>query len=222
MTHFGSFLEILYFIAGIGLFVVAIIALQQIRIAKSDIKTRVNREAAKEAAEQIAHWADAVIPLMEKLTSYENKIHFQPLKCSMERFDVEELTSKDSKILSHIDKATDLFLKDSEFKKLTSDAVNLVEASAMYFCTGVADEKIAFMPLSYTFCEFVERTFFLYCATRSQDQLNVWDYTVKLYRVWSQRRKKYELDAQQEILAEALVKAETDAAPITPLGGKDH
>ena len=200
-----SFLEILYFIAGIGLFFVASIALQQIWIAKTDIKTRIYREAAKEAAVQITHWADVIIPSMNKLISYQNKIPFQRLSCSMERFDMEELDSQDSKARSHQQKAVDLLMKDSEFGDLTLDAVNLVEASAVYFCTGVADEEMAFMPLSAVFCDFVERTFFFYCSMRKQDHLNRWDYTVKLYRVWSQRRIKHDLDAQHNTLTKSLV-----------------
>ena len=141
-----SFLEILYFIAGIGLFVVAIIALQQIRLAKTDIKTRVNREAAKEAALQIAHWADRIIPSLNKLTSYEDEIHFERLKCSMDRFEIEELESKDSKVLSHHLKAVDLLKEDSEFRKRVLGAANQIEAAAMYFSTGIADEEMAFMP----------------------------------------------------------------------------
>ena len=214
-----SFLEILYFIAGIGLFVVAIIALQQIRIAKTDIKTRIYREAAKEAAVQITHWVDVIIPSMNKLTSYQDEINFEPLRCSMERFDMEELRSKGSKAQSQQQNAVHLFKADSEFRKRTLYAANMVEASAMYFSTGIADEEMAFMPLSKVFCGFVEETFFLYCGTRKQDQLNDWVYTVKLYRVWSQRRIKFDIDAQQKTLAEALVKAETHAAPIPPLGG---
>ena len=199
-----SFLEILYFIAGIGLFVVAIIALQQIRLAKTDIKTRVNREAAKEAALQIAHWADRIIPSLNKLTSYEDEIHFERLKCSMDRFEIEELESKDSKVLSHHLKAVDLLKEDSEFRKRVLGAANQIEAAAMYFSTGIADEEMAFMPLSKVFCDFVERTFFLYCLMRKHDQLNKWDYTVKLYRVWSKRRIKYDLDAQQNTLTKRL------------------
>ena len=57
-------------------------------------ETRVNREAAKEAALQIAHWANVIIPSMEKLHSYEDEIHFERLKCSMERFELEELMSQ--------------------------------------------------------------------------------------------------------------------------------
>ena len=140
----------------------------------------------------------------------------------MDRFEREELRSKDSKIQSHCKKASVLLGEDKEFTKLTINAANLVEASAMHFCTGIADEEMAFMPLSKVFCDFVERTFFLYCLMRKQDQLNRWDYTVKLYRVWSQRRIKHDLDGQQNTLTKALVKAKTDAAPLPPLGGKDH
>ena len=113
-----SFLEILYFIAGIGLLFVAIKALEQIRLAKTDIKTRVNREAAKEAAVRISHWMDVIIPSMNKLHSYQNKINFEELKCSMERFESEELRSKDSNTQSHSQKALVLIMEDSEFRSL--------------------------------------------------------------------------------------------------------
>ena len=211
-----SFLEILYFIAGIGLFVVAIIALQQIRLAKTDIKTRVAREAAKESAVQIAHWVDRILPSIRELNSHKKKINLERLKCSMDRFEVEEL--KDSKCWSHHDKAVDLLSEDSEFLDLTANTVNMVESSAMYFCSGIANEELAFSALSETFCDFVEETFYLYCGMRRKDELNRWDHTVDLYRKWSKRRIKHDLDGQQNTLAKALLQAETDAAPIPPLG----
>ena len=40
--------------------------------------------------------------------------------------------------------------------------LNSLSSSAMYFCTGVADEEMAFMPSSELFCNFVEETFFVY------------------------------------------------------------
>jgi hypothetical protein len=88
----------------------------------------------------------------------------------------------------------------------------------MTFITGVADEQMAFMSLSLPLCEWVERTYFLYSGMRHKDQLNRWDHTIKLYRVWSQRRRKHELDATQASLSTELMKATKDAAPIRPIG----
>jgi hypothetical protein len=93
-----------------------------------------------------------------------------------------------------------------------------MEASAMCFVTGIANEHVAYWSLSPLFCEFVERTYWLYCGMRRQGKLNQWEYTVKLYGVWSQRRKMHDLDAEYRTLTDKLTKASKESAPIKPIG----
>jgi hypothetical protein len=178
----------------------------------------VTREAAKETAEQLDVWATQIIPILNDLTVAEDGIERPRRTHPMERFDRQELLAAPIADLVILRKALDL-LNAKPVQKLTLQACNLIEASAMRFIDGVADEQKAFMPLSSTFCHFVERTYYFYCSMRNKDdQLNRWAYTLKLYRVWSQRRIKFELDAKQQSLAEALTAATKNATPVLPIG----
>jgi hypothetical protein len=88
----------------------------------------------------------------------------------------------------------------------------------MCFIKGVADEEIAFLPLSAVFCAFVQEQYLVYCNFRTEGELNRFEYTVTLFRVWSQRRAKHDLDAKQESLSKALNKATKEAARVPPIG----
>jgi hypothetical protein len=214
-----AILELLYFLSSVGLLIVAYWALDQLTIAKTDIATRVRREAAKETALQLNHWATEIIPTMDNMWRARRATNFPHFPCSMERFDLEEMAEKLPLAVNH-NNAVDAF-KDpihAEARTLIVKSANMVEASAMYFMTGVADEQIAFMSLSPTFCDFVEGTAFYYCGTRNKDQLNRWEYTIGLYRKWSQRRAKHDLGARHRTLSEELDKASNDAAPVPPIG----
>jgi hypothetical protein len=133
----------------------------------------------------------------------------------MEQFDLEEAEEKEPK-----DQATAVnrLNKDQHLKDLALKATNLVEASAMTFIEGVANEEMAFMPLSETLCSFVEHFYFCYCGMRNRGKLNRYEYTIKLYRKWSQRRKVHELDVAQRSLSNERARAVVEAAPVGPIG----
>jgi hypothetical protein len=61
-----SGLQLISVVANIGLLIVAILALEQIRVAKADLSTRVQRETAKEASAQLSIWATEIISPLRK------------------------------------------------------------------------------------------------------------------------------------------------------------
>jgi len=213
-----ALLELLSFVANIALVLVGWKALGQLRIAKQDIAVRVEREAAIAAAAQLEVWATKIVPVVAEIVVAHNAINFTALSGGMERFDAEELASAASNVRAYNAAMVKVFEDHPEIYGKTITACNMVEASAMCFMTGVGNEEVVFTSLSGIFCEFVEWMRPLYCGMRKQGQINQWEYTVRLYRVWSQRRKKHELENQQDFLNQALAKAVKEAAPILPLG----
>jgi hypothetical protein len=210
--------ELLSFLATVGVLVVAYWALEQIRVAKTDLKTRVSREAAKESGEQLKIWATEITTALTECHVAEKKAGIQLRRCSMERFDLEELQTKSKEDRDHFETLNAAWDAHDELLILTLSAANLIEASAMTFITGVADETVAFASLSQVFCFSVESRYSLYCVDRRKDQQNRWDYTIKLYRKWSQRRNEFRLDAEHTAVSGALNQAIKDATPIRPLG----
>jgi hypothetical protein len=227
-----ALLELGYFVATLAICYLAWRALAQLEIAKvalqtaqgdletarKDISTRIEREAASETLRQLKTWADEIIPAINAMSSRWGEIPLPLVRLSMERFDLEELGGKDVKFCVHHDKVIDAFKKDASFKGLVQKAQNLTEASAMAFMTGVANEELAFAPLSDIFCHMVEMSYPAYAGMRKQNRLNQWEYTIRLYQVWSQRRAKHQLVGEQELLKQKLEKAERAAAPVKPLG----
>ena len=119
----------------------------------------------------------------------------------------------------HAKAFTDAMTGNPQAYALVIDACNLVEASAMHFETGIANELLAFEPLSQTLVWTVEKFFPVYCMQRQRgNAANYYPYTMKLYARWSQRLATSGLKAQQEALAEAVAKAEKGGAPRPLLG----
>jgi hypothetical protein len=105
MTYDGgrSVLELASYAANGGLLIVAGFALEQIRVAKQDLKTRVRREAAKEASQQLDLWATTIIPTVDELTKLEDLLKITRHGVSMERFDREELLAASRADKAHHD-----------------------------------------------------------------------------------------------------------------------
>jgi hypothetical protein len=213
-----ALLELLSFAANVGILIVAWKALEQLRIAKHDISTRVEREAAESSAAQLEFWAQKVIPLGRQLKEAFKEAGLPLQAGTMERFDRAEMKSAPKSVQDYA-AAMDKFLRtQAEARAMVVELCNLIEASAMCFMTGVANEEIAFRSLSEPYCQIIEELRPVYCVHRTGQPISPFDYTVRLYRVWSQRRKKSELETQHDVLNEALKKAQREGVPVPPLG----
>jgi hypothetical protein len=134
--------ELLFFIAGIGLFVISVYGLRQIGLLKEDVRTRNVRAAREKAIEAVSNHTTKFIPEYNQLwrkwreaglATYEGPVGTD--------FNFESLPKGAQ-------------AKGVERCKMTlgSDAFNTLETVAAYFTTGVADEEVGFRIIGRTYC----------------------------------------------------------------------
>ena len=154
-----EYLEMASFVATIALALFAALALKQIVVAKDalvvakdDIKIRSRREAIALAAKQCEDFA-ATIQKIDNLELEFTKNHVK-IRNSWElaNKNFDDTTLKDQK-------AARVWIQEVESKKLGNTAniiLTHLEAFAIYFAVGAADEEVAFPVAGPVFCSYVE------------------------------------------------------------------
>ncbi len=215
-TTFRAWMEIAYFASGIAVAVVASLALwqlviakksldaaqaqlslaaQSLNLAKDDIRIRSQREAVALAAQECDKFAEKMVPNVheneEKIKAAGFTIYRWPLKDLEFRW--ESLES-----LSGARKWAEAILRSDAARMPLLRVVNDLEAFAMYFSTGAADEKVADPAVGSVFCLWVEAYAPYIISVRSDAAEQVvsgpYENVVTLYRIWSGRRRKKRLE----------------------------
>ena len=149
-------LEIVYFLSGPALAVIAFLALEQIKIAKSQIneqreisRIHAKRDSLRATADQISVYGKEIIPLSNILN---DKIR----SSGTEFFEKSEMTIDNEEI------SVKPYFHDGEAEKVKSfvpeygDYTNALDAFAAFFLSGVADESYAYKGLASTYCNSVK------------------------------------------------------------------
>lgn len=174
-SAYRNFLEILYFLTTPLLFIVATIGLKELSISKENAKLQAKREAYKISAEQCNYYFAHIIPEINALDELiiENDIDWFK-KC--------EIEIKSEKIsVNNCQGSLEIFNKVGEE---VLDVLNHIESFAVFFVSGVADEKVAYSSVGSTFCFSVKKLLPLFIAPDEQKHfIN----TIKLLVVWNTR-----------------------------------
>lgn len=150
--NFHDILEIIYFLtAGPILLYVAFRGLQQIKVAKESTRINSKRDAFRIAAEQCNVFKDKVIPLFQEVNKEIKEKDVKFFSKFVVNFDgkgiqvklKEEITEEDITKMESIANLTELF--------------NIIEGYALYFASGVADEKVGYITTGKAFCNIVEQ-----------------------------------------------------------------
>lgn len=158
MENLKEILEIIYYLTGPALVIVALIGLKQIKIAAEQIKeTRESRkisskrEAYKIAAEQCKYYLETIIPILNKLDEIiEEK--------NLEYFTKSEISITEESI------GIKPYLNDNALDKVFSScleefstAINLIEGFSVYFVSGIAAENVGYKTLGRTYTRSVKK-----------------------------------------------------------------
>lgn len=202
MPEIRGILEIIYFISGPALVVIAYLALSQIKVAKQQIEaqretTRISakRDSLRVTSEQVAKYGSEIIPLQSAL--------FKKIKSEeVNYFAKSKVTIADNKL------STTPCADKKEIEKLgliTQEFVstmNSMEGFSVYFTSGVADEEIAFRSISVTFCDSISKL--LPLLIPMTDGENRFTSTMKLFMIWHTRLQKEDMEKQKANLEEKL------------------
>lgn len=162
----------------------------QIRIAKKDLQIRSKRESGAVSTELANRFATEIIPEISeihlKAKSKNHELKSLPLK----NFYAEEygrLKHQDKQVY---DEGINFFKANADLSKDCTMILNSFEAFAMNFIKRIADEEVVFTALAQVYCNFVEKSFPILCATREEKKLNLYENTVALYKIWSKKIDK--------------------------------
>ncbi|HVI60512.1 MAG TPA: hypothetical protein VM619_16780 [Luteimonas sp.] len=201
ITTVRPYLEALYFLAGVGLFVGVLISFGQLRLIKKDIDTRNFRSAREKALEAIDRYLTQFVPAsgeyFDEWKSDKTLTHYQG---AIGDFWHESISAE------HLENSTKRFKLDKWLP-----ALNQLESLCSYFVSGVADERLGFKYLGRSICFWVERNYDVVALSRRDKAFPHWQSIVELYKLWRPRLTKAELELQRDEIS-ARIRAAARAA----------
>lgn len=209
-----AILELLYFASGIVIALAAIFALKQIQLTKRIAKTNARRESVRMAADLCKYFAEVVVPASGKVdTEYKTlKLRF----LDGIRQERSPHLVRDGEI---VNENFNFNLIGEEFPKVAQPVVthlNYMEAFAIPFVAGVADETIGYQETARTFCYSVARYLPLLSMLRSGKRGGRYESAVRLFETWSKRLAAEDAAPIMNAMAKLAVDAKKER--IKPLG----
>lgn len=207
--------ETIYFISGPAVALVGYLALKQIKIAKTDISIRVRREALLLAVQQCDIYAKIILPELRDLKSIEGKTNVPCFDKIPTDFNYQHL-KKEYPIF--IDVWEQKIENNYEACVKASDTCNKLEAMAMYFVNGLADEKIAYDPLAINYCAMITRLYPWICVSRYTNG-DIYKNLIKLYETWKSRldTDKINKELLRQMITQASMGEKNSCTPIVGL-----
>lgn len=210
-----NWLEIAYFVSQIFVMILIGFGLRQIQLAKSQIettkdifKTQSKRSAVEAAVVECRRFAETIIQdklALDKFCDENSITYFEKAKFSMTEngfsVDPKDIDKND---LEKLAKANDLI----------SRILNELEAYALFFLSGVADENIAFHTNAKTYIEITEHVFKLFPIINIED--DDLGPMKSLYFMWSKKYEAKKLQIEQKKIEKKL--STYKASNIRPIG----
>lgn len=200
--------ETLFFLSGVAVAIIALKGLEQLRIAKETAKTSARREAFKLAADECRNFAERIIPLSQPVADHCKKLNltsFSNPKFKISGGEIIETTFSAAAILADIAKCADSLMS----------FLNSMEAFAIFFTSGIADESVAYRETGLEFCRlaaiYMPAIWYL-----RENNLPRYESTVKLYELWNARKESEALLKTQKSIDQSLKALKKDA--IKPIG----
>lgn len=203
-------LEVLYYIASIGLLAGIILATKQLKVMKTDFSSRNQRASVEKSIEYLNWYATIFLPETLKskgILEDKNVITFDDVE--NKSFIYDENCKRDSQVISSINEKIDAGIVD---------LINQLEFFSAAMMSGLADEQLAFNPLASTFCSFVDDNYDVYCETRNDGKEMLFTHTIELYNMWEERLRTIELSKKRALIDEQMSKVSNKTIPI--LGNK--
>jgi hypothetical protein len=192
-----SFVEFLYFLAGIGIVIAAWKALDQIRLAKDQLTTTKDiakatalREAVKLASDQLKFFADVVLPAQTAAVAkyHEHQCTFlaaDPVQPGMQPVVPFLINNGDfAQVNYNLAKITPAAWESVKTEFIVF--VNALENFAVPFAAGVADDATGFQETAPIFISIMQ-TFMPVFYYLRQTQGSRWASVLKLFNLWNNR-----------------------------------
>jgi hypothetical protein len=192
-------IELIYYLSSIGLLIGVIVGLKQLKLMKKDFEVKNQRASIEKSIEYLNLFATEFIPIAGKVLLEIEKKNVKFYKGPINpdfRFD-------------HNCNPSSKYIRDLLKASIECDAItvlNRFEYFSAAFISGLADEELAFIPLSRLYCEYIEQLYVVLCYLRRDEDQNSFEYTVKLYNMWKKRLEKMKLEKKKSKLDEEISK----------------
>lgn len=207
IVQIRPYIEMLSFLSSIVLAGIAAYGIKQIRLMKSDMKSRSERAAKEKAIEASTEYLMSYVELdgQHILDCLKEKIP-SAYKGPIGNFSHESIPAE---------------LKPVCLKRYIQlswlPAINKLESIAATFTTGVADEQVGFQIIGRSFCGTVASHYDLIATSRREKANSHFSDIVELYNIWAPRLSKSELSAaREELNAQISQISDRHITPITP------
>ncbi len=216
MEEFKNWLEIIYFLSGPGVVLIAYLALGQIKVAKSQLeeqKKTLNiaskRDALKLAAEQVTVYLDKIISLSNEL---DKKLAAKNITI-LDKFNVEFSSGSIKLIPPEEDFNFDNF---ESFAKEFVAVANAMESFSTYFSSGVADEKVAYLSVGSTFCHSMKKLIPILVPLGNGGRR--YSALLNLYSIWGSRLESESLEKQKQEIENKIKKQKVTSVQVVGVG----
>jgi hypothetical protein len=179
-----AILELLYFTSGIVIAVAAVWALSQIRLTKQIAKGNARRESVKLAAELCKYFAESVVPVWGQANEDYNRLGLKCLGINPPQGQLP-FVIQEGEIISHHFNLKQLADDSPKFNSAVT-YLNALEAFAIPFAAGVADEEIGYRETARPFCQGVMAYMPVIFQLRATNA-GRFESIVRLYVSWSRR-----------------------------------
>jgi hypothetical protein len=197
LKDFKDWLEIIYFLCGPVVVLIAYLALEQIKVSKQQLIEQKRmlhiaskRDSLKLTSEQIASYLDKVIPLANSLNA---KLVSENITI-LDEFSVEFFSG--SIQLTPPEKNLNSSLKFNCFTREFVNLLNAMESFSTFFMSGVADERVAYLSLGSTFCSSMKTLAPILIPLGKNS--GAYPSAIGLYHIWGSRRETESLEIQKK------------------------
>ena len=109
-------------------------------------------------------------------------------------------------------------MADGKTFTMCIEFTNNLEAFAMAFNKGLADESVVYESVARSYCDIVEELYLYYCMQRSDKHSGEYDNTISLYKKWRKRLQLPVLREAKKEIDEQLDDVSEEDLIMTPIG----
>jgi hypothetical protein len=199
-------LELIYFAAGPVIAVLAAIGLWHIKVTKDSTRIAARRQALALAAEQCERYQRTIVPLQNTL---DNAIAGKGITFLARA----EVTVEANRVRVKFNNPNEFYDQMMEIATEMLPVVNSMEAFAVYFMSGAADEKVAYSCVGASFCYYTKKVLAQIAPFHDTGHFHN---LLRLFLLWNARSECEKLLRERQLVEEKL--RSVDNTFIAPVG----
>lgn len=193
------FLEMLYFIASIGLFASVIIGLKQLKLVKKDMQFQYERAAKEKSIEYLNWFSKELLPKVNKCMKHIEESDLPKNSGNMNDKFLPDASHKNEDVQAFIKKAKD---------NGVLDIINQLEFFSSAIINGVADESICYKPMVKSYTSIIALFYPVICDWRKND-LNGFTNLIELFTIWNKKLQKENMEMAKQQLEQNIAEIQT-------------